>query len=157
MSGSLSTAMETRSRPSGDRAKRTKRSPVWLTTIATVVFLVSLNLAFGLCFPEVVDLTSRGFHTLSPQTESLLGTIDQPFEVILLCATELKSTSEREFAQAAVMLRELLERYSQVTPMIVVHDADPQTSAEGRQLLQRYPDVSPVRAHPHERSAGRRT
>lgn len=143
MSGSPSTAIETQSRSSGDRGMRTKWRPVWLTSIATVGFFVALNLAFRLFFPEVVDLTSRGLHTLSPQTESLLGRFDQPFEVILLCADEPKSTSEREFAQAAVMLRELLARYSQVTPMILVHDADPQTSAEGRQLLQRYPDLSP--------------
>lgn len=143
MSGSGVRVIDKPSVASGKQPLAKKWKPVWFMTAATVAFLILLNLTSRAFFPETVDLTSRGVHTLSPQTVSLLSTLEQPFELILLCPREPKSSSEREFTQAAVMLRELIDRYSQITPMILVHDADPLTSSEGRQLLQLYPDLSP--------------
>lgn len=121
---------------------RQQSRPRWWGIAGLIPGLVLLNLGARFA-PEEVDLTNRRVHTLAPQTRALLEHLRQPIEVVLLVPREPKTASEREFAQSALMLRDLLERYRQVSPRITVREADPLTGADGRQLLQRYPDVSP--------------
>src|SRR5690606_36033057 len=107
------------------------------------VALVVVNGAAAFLLPEQFDLTRKGAFSLSPQTVNLLARWTRPVEILLLAPSESKTAADREFAQAAPVLRDLLELYRARQPAIGVRMLDPQSSAEARQILAESPDITP--------------
>lgn len=126
------------------RARR--RAVIRRSVIPLAVLFTAVTFSNGVVarlLPEQIDLTRKQAFTLSPMTRNLLATLRQPVEITLLAPREAKSAGERAFSQAAEMFRELLETYQSHNPALHVRELDPVSSAEGRILLERYPDVSP--------------
>lgn len=114
-----------------------------ISMIALVAVVAFANGVLARFLPEQIDLTRKRVYTLSPLTQNLLSKLQQPVEITLLAPRESKSAGDRAFSQAAVMFRELVETYRTHQPSLVVRELDPISSADARQLLQMYPDVSP--------------
>lgn len=113
----------------------------WRSLLAVVLTVALANTAARL-LPEQIDLTHQRAFTLAPLTRNLLGHLGNPVEIAILSPREPKTAAEREFAQAAVMFRELVELYRQSGPPLSLREWDPQSSGEGRRLLELYPDAS---------------
>lgn len=105
--------------------------------------LLSGNALVAWVLPERIDLTRQRRHTLSPLTRNLLNNLTRPIEITLLVSRESRSAADREFAQTAVVFRELAETYRRGPASLTIRELDPVASAEGRQLLQSLPDVTP--------------
>jgi ABC-type uncharacterized transport system involved in gliding motility auxiliary subunit len=118
----------------------------WRTGLRRLAVFLAVVTAFNLAchygLPAQIDLTRRGAFTLAPQTRNLLDSLQSPVEVILL-ATKTPSVAERNFHNAAVMFRDLLETCRRRQPLVQVRELDPQESAAGRQLQQQFSDVAP--------------
>jgi ABC-type uncharacterized transport system involved in gliding motility auxiliary subunit len=115
---------------------------ILISLFGLALLLVSVNVVASRLLPDQVDLTRRRVHTLSPLTRNLLDHLDRKVEIALLVSREPRSAADREFSQAGVMIRELIDLYRQRQPSIAIRELDPDASVEARQLLQRYPDVA---------------
>lgn len=108
-----------------------------------ITALVLLNAVAAGVLPPAWDLTRGRAFTPATQTRNLLAGLAQPVEITVLSSREPRSTGDRAFQQAALMLRELLDLYRRTQPAVQVRELDPEESAEGRRLQQQYPDVAP--------------
>jgi ABC-type uncharacterized transport system involved in gliding motility auxiliary subunit len=119
-----------------------RRTTFFRFAVALAV-LVAVNLFTIYGLPAQIDLTGRGTYTLAPQTCHLLAALRTPLEVTVLAPRVARTAGERNFAQAAVFFRELVERCRRAQPLVHFQDLDPQESAAARQLVQQCPDAAP--------------
>lgn len=121
--------------------KRSRQTALSLAVLMSAV-LIANGLTAAL-LPEQIDLTRKRLFTLAPQTTNLLAHLARPVEITLLMPHEPRTAADRGFAQTASLFRDMLDIYRSACPALVVRELDPVTSADARQLLQRYPDVAP--------------
>src|SRR5260221_5010313 len=111
------------------------------TVPIAVIAAFNLFAIYGL--PAQIDLTGHGTYTLAPQPCRLLAALRTPLEITVLARGVARTAGERNFAQAAVFFRELVERCRRAQPLVHLHELDPQESAAARQLVQQCPDAAP--------------
>jgi ABC-type uncharacterized transport system involved in gliding motility auxiliary subunit len=110
---------------------------------APIAVIATVNLLVLYCLPAQIDLTGHGTYTLAPQTCHLLDALRTPLEITVLAPRVARTAGERNFAQATVFFRELVERCRRSQPLVHLHELDPQESATARQLEQQCPDAAP--------------
>lgn len=120
-------------------ARRTGR-----TSRVTAMTFVALSLfALTELLPETIDLTRTGAFTLAPQTRNVLQHLKQPVRIALLAPRVARTAGERQFAMAVPFLRDLISQMQSQRRDLELIEIDPADSAQGRELLARFPEASP--------------
>ncbi|MHA1114326.1 MAG: GldG family protein, partial [Alphaproteobacteria bacterium] len=98
--------------------------------LAAVLF-VAVNVISDRLLPRAsVDLTDEGLFTLSDGTRTILGEIEEPIILRLFFSADLGDAAP-QFRTYAVRVRELLDRYAQISGgMVRLQFLDPETFSE---------------------------
>ncbi|MCI0379627.1 MAG: GldG family protein [Gemmataceae bacterium] len=109
-----------------------------LTGLLLLAFLVVLNIVFYAQFPFSFDWSaSRGLHTLSPSTKSLLANLDKPTTVFVTVTR----------AQLYTEVNSMLDNAKQVNPgkfhVKYLNPDNPRDLGEFIDLSQRFPEIIP--------------
>lgn len=137
-----------------DRKQEQKSAAVRRTLHGYNVFLMSglllvvlgiVNVMVFTYGSEPIDMTSNGVHSLAPQTEQLLKSLNQKVKITVLYPEQSRDLlgQDYEYVLTQRMLQDSLLMYKEHSDKIEVKYVDPyRDPTVSRELIDKYPDLS---------------